>query len=94
MCGFPGDLDQFGRTRLFVCAEIRQAATGSLLRGFSDTDVFMSFKALIAILRVLAANNSKKTPKTWFSGSFWSYWPDSNRRPADYESAALPTEPQ
>ena len=25
---------------------------------------------------------------------FWSYWPDSNRRPADYESAALPTEPQ
>lgn len=24
----------------------------------------------------------------------WSYWPDSNRRPADYESAALPTEPQ
>ena len=27
--------------------------------------------------------------------SFWSYWPDLNRRPADYESAALPaTEPQ
>ena len=26
--------------------------------------------------------------------SLWSYWPDSNRRPADYESAALPTEPQ
>ena len=25
---------------------------------------------------------------------FWSYWPDLNRRPADYESAALPTEPQ
>ena len=25
---------------------------------------------------------------------FWSYWPDSNRRPADYESAALPAEPQ
>jgi hypothetical protein len=24
----------------------------------------------------------------------WSYWPDSNRRPADYESAALPTELQ
>ncbi len=24
----------------------------------------------------------------------WSYWPDSNRRPADYESAALPAEPQ
>ena len=24
----------------------------------------------------------------------WSYWPDLNRRPADYESAALPTEPQ
>ena len=24
----------------------------------------------------------------------WSYWADSNRRPADYESAALPTEPQ
>ena len=25
---------------------------------------------------------------------FWSYWADLNRRPADYESAALPTEPQ
>ena len=24
----------------------------------------------------------------------WSCWADSNRRPADYESAALPTEPQ
>ena len=24
---------------------------------------------------------------------FWSWWPDLNRRPADYESAALPTEP-
>lgn len=23
----------------------------------------------------------------------WSWWPDLNRRPADYESAALPTEP-
>ena len=22
----------------------------------------------------------------------WSWWPDLNRRPADYESAALPTE--
>ena len=30
-----------------------------------------------------------------FQGLFrWSYWPDLNRRPADYESAALPTEPQ
>ena len=28
------------------------------------------------------------------SGLFtWSWWPDLNRRPADYESAALPTEP-
>ena len=27
------------------------------------------------------------------SGLFtWSWWPDLNRRPADYESAALPTE--
>ena len=24
---------------------------------------------------------------------FWSLWAGSNRRPADYESAALPTEP-
>lgn len=24
---------------------------------------------------------------------FWSWWPDSNRRPVDYESTALPTEP-
>ena len=25
-------------------------------------------------------------------GAVWSWWPDSNRRPADYESAALPAE--
>ncbi len=24
----------------------------------------------------------------------WSYWADLNRRPIDYESIALPTEPQ
>ena len=24
----------------------------------------------------------------------WSFWPDLNRRPIDYESIALPTEPQ
>ena len=34
-------------------------------------------------------------PKEFRAGAFsWSYWPDLNRRPADYESAALPTEPQ
>jgi hypothetical protein len=27
-----------------------------------------------------------------FSKNFWSHPPGSNRRPADYESAALPTE--
>jgi hypothetical protein len=40
----------------------------------------------------------KKTPThrifNGVSGLFtWSWWPDLNRRPADYESAALPTEP-
>ena len=28
-----------------------------------------------------------------FINTFWSLWPDSNRRPAHYECAALPTEP-
>ena len=27
-----------------------------------------------------------------FTGSSWSWWTDSNPRPADYKSAALPTE--
>ena len=35
-----------------------------------------------------------KKRDTFVSLFFWSYWPDLNRRPADYESAALPTEPQ
>lgn len=28
------------------------------------------------------------------TGAFWSFWADSNRRPSDYESLALPAEPQ
>ena len=37
----------------------------------------------------------KQNPIRFRTGfCFWSYWPDLNRRPADYESAALPTEPQ
>ena len=36
----------------------------------------------------------KKACDIFFVTGFWSWWPDLNRRPADYESAALPTEPQ
>ena len=35
----------------------------------------------------------KKACDIFFVTGFWSWWPDLNRRPADYESAALPTEP-
>ena len=42
------------------------------------------------------STKTKKTPQALDTQRIagWSYWPDSNRRPADYESAALPTEPQ
>ena len=42
-------------------------------------------------LETFIAEKKKGKP---FDLPFWSYWPDLNRRPADYESAALPTEPQ
>ena len=42
-----------------------------------------------------SAGSSQSKSSEFFIRSFaWSYWPDLNRRPADYESAALPTEPQ
>ena len=34
-----------------------------------------------------------KKALAYASAFFWSWWPDSNRRPVDYESTALPTEP-
>ncbi len=43
------------------------------------------------------AKNTKKSKSTnnFVSASAkWSFWPDLNRRPIDYESIALPTEPQ
>ena len=39
-------------------------------------------------------SSQSKAPEFFIRGLAWSYWPDLNRRPADYESAALPTEPQ
>ncbi len=39
-------------------------------------------------------SSRKQSPSGVPRGLQWSYWPDLNRRPADYESAALPTEPQ
>ena len=35
----------------------------------------------------------EKACDIFFVTGLWSWWPDLNRRPADYESAALPTEP-
>ena len=35
----------------------------------------------------------KQSPPKRVAIIFWSWWRDSNLRPADYESAALPTEP-
>ena len=52
-------------------------------------------KAVFIFIKVQYNKQNKKRKSTCKSKClFWSYWPDSNRRPADYESAALPTEPQ
>src|SRR5262249_54414543 len=41
------------------------------------------------------ARDQQKSHGSWLRfGFFWSRWPDLNRRPADYESAALPAELQ
>ena len=73
-----------GRTRtgdlLFTPKIIRFSGTPKKESPFLTVDSYLFFQ-------------NKKSP---ICGPFlfWSYWPDSNRRPADYESAALPTEPQ
>ena len=35
---------------------------------------------------------TREFPHILFSAQYWSWWTDSNPRPADYKSAALPTE--
>ena len=58
----------------------------------------MEYAKIVDIGGKLNPDRTKTTAKAFkhgFSGFIlWSYWPESNRRPADYESAALPTEPQ
>ncbi len=54
----------------------------------------MRYKLILVLtVQTQTINANKKAP---VKGRLfvWSYWPDLNRRPADYESAALPTEPQ
>ena len=58
---------------------------------------FISFLCQATLAKPIQTRGKKqktKIPIAYAIGIFWSYWPDSNRRPADYESAALPTEPQ
>ena len=56
----------------------------------SDRSPKARSRHVISAVRAVA---KAKAPNK-FRGLAWSYWPDLNRRPADYESAALPTEPQ
>ena len=48
----------------------------------------------VTSFRQYGQERDSKAPELQIRGLAWSYWPDLNRRPADYESAALPTEPQ
>ena len=40
---------------------------------------------------IIIASSKRATPKS-MTEPHWSWWTDSNPRPADYKSAALPTE--
>ena len=54
-------------------------------------------KAIISYSFIEFLSQTQKAAKPFcndLAAFIWSYWPDLNRRPADYESAALPTEPQ
>ena len=61
------------------------------LRRNSDRSPPARSRHVISAVRAAAES---KAPRVFPRGLRWSYWPDLNRRPADYESAALPTEPQ
>ena len=50
-------------------------------------------KNRLAKLPIFDDTAKKKACDIFFVTGLWSWWPDLNRRPADYESAALPTEP-
>jgi hypothetical protein len=50
-------------------------------------------KNQLAKLPIFDDTAKKKACDIFFVTGLWSWWPDLNRRPADYESAALPTEP-
>ena len=52
-------------------------------------------KQAVQLIHAQQANSSEPTEFVRFADlEDWSRWPDLNRRPADYESAALPTELQ
>ena len=48
------------------------------------------FSLVPSRVRIRLLNLNKKTPLT--AEFSWSWWTDSNPRPADYKSAALPAE--
>ena len=53
-------------------------------------------KSIISYSFIEFLSQTQKAAKPFcndLAAFIWSYWPDLNRRPADYESAALPTEP-
>ena len=54
-------------------------------------------KSIISYSFIEFLSQSQKAAKAFcndLAAFIWSDWPDLNRRPADYESAALPAEPQ
>ena len=54
-------------------------------------------KSIISYSFIEFLSQTQKAAKPFcndLAAFIWSYWPDLNRRPADYESAALPTERQ
>ena len=55
---------------------------------------YISGEDLSTRRRFYAWKSKKAKPLVRRSEKKWSFWADLNRRPTDYESVALPTEPQ
>ena len=65
----------------------------SLLEAPTETSVVLTEEEFLT-RQVIETHGSRRVPPSvlfkWLK--IWSHPPESNRRPADYESAALPTE--
>ena len=83
-----------GRTVLHTSTQrsaCEQANNSSQVRGIALFALPQAHKAGYMQKTDFSVKNRRRRQSP---AAAWSYWPDSNRRPADYESAALPTEPQ